>query len=72
MRDLARFGLLYLRGGRWKDRQVLEPDLARLALGSPVNYISPEEGAKRDREPGDPSRAWELWKALAMKRVPAN
>jgi ribulose-5-phosphate 4-epimerase/fuculose-1-phosphate aldolase len=43
-----------------------------LALGGPINYISPEEGAKRDREPGDPSRAWELWKALAVKRVPAN
>jgi ribulose-5-phosphate 4-epimerase/fuculose-1-phosphate aldolase len=43
-----------------------------LAMGGPVNYISPEEGAKRDREPGDPSRAWELWKALAMKKVPAN
>jgi ribulose-5-phosphate 4-epimerase/fuculose-1-phosphate aldolase len=43
-----------------------------LALGGPINYISPEEGAKRDREPGDPSRAWELWKALAMKKAPAN
>jgi HCOMODA/2-hydroxy-3-carboxy-muconic semialdehyde decarboxylase len=43
-----------------------------LALGGPVNYISPEEGAKRDREPSDPSRAWELWKTLAMKKAPAN
>jgi ribulose-5-phosphate 4-epimerase/fuculose-1-phosphate aldolase len=43
-----------------------------LAMGGPINYISPEEGAKRDREPGDPSRAWELWKALAMKKMPAN
>jgi ribulose-5-phosphate 4-epimerase/fuculose-1-phosphate aldolase len=43
-----------------------------LAMGGPINYISPEEGAKRDREPGDPSRAWELWKALAMKKAPAN
>jgi ribulose-5-phosphate 4-epimerase/fuculose-1-phosphate aldolase len=43
-----------------------------LALGGPINYISPEEGAKRDREPGDPTRAWELWKALAMKKAPAN
>jgi ribulose-5-phosphate 4-epimerase/fuculose-1-phosphate aldolase len=43
-----------------------------LALGGPVSYISAEEGAKRDREPGDPSRAWELWKALAMKKTPAN
>src|SRR5262249_11535597 len=35
VRDLARFGLLYLRDGRWKDRQVLRPDLVRLALASP-------------------------------------
>jgi CubicO group peptidase (beta-lactamase class C family) len=36
VRDLARFGLLYLRRGRWKDRQVLRPDLVRLVLASPV------------------------------------
>jgi CubicO group peptidase (beta-lactamase class C family) len=36
VRDLARFGLLYLRGGRWRDKQVLKPELIRLALESPV------------------------------------
>src|SRR5215831_19030604 len=36
VRDLARFGLLYLRGGRWKDREVLKPELLRMALSSPV------------------------------------
>jgi CubicO group peptidase (beta-lactamase class C family) len=35
-RDLARFGLLYLRGGKWKDRQILAPHFVRLALQSPV------------------------------------
>ena len=43
-----------------------------LAFGGPVNYISPEEGAMRDKEPGDPARAWDLWKALALKKLPAN
>jgi ribulose-5-phosphate 4-epimerase/fuculose-1-phosphate aldolase len=43
-----------------------------LGLGGPINYISPEEGAKRDAEPGDPARAWELWKALATKRLAPN
>jgi HCOMODA/2-hydroxy-3-carboxy-muconic semialdehyde decarboxylase len=43
-----------------------------LGLGGPINYISPEEGAKRDDESRDQSRAWELWKALAMKRLPPN
>jgi CubicO group peptidase (beta-lactamase class C family) len=36
VRDLARFGLLYLRGGRWKDKQVLSPESVRIALSSPV------------------------------------
>src|SRR5262249_18856761 len=36
VRDLARFGLLYLRDGRWKDRQVLTPESVRTILSSPV------------------------------------
>jgi CubicO group peptidase (beta-lactamase class C family) len=30
--DMARFGYLTLRGGRWKDRQILSPDWVRMAL----------------------------------------
>jgi len=30
--DMARFGYLTLRGGRWKDRQVLSPAWVRMAL----------------------------------------
>jgi CubicO group peptidase (beta-lactamase class C family) len=30
-RDMARFGLLTLRGGRWKERQILSPDFVRRA-----------------------------------------
>ncbi len=40
-----------------------------LSFGGPVNYISPEEGALRDKDPGDPIRAWELWKAHALKKM---
>jgi CubicO group peptidase (beta-lactamase class C family) len=36
VRDLARVGLLYLRGGKWNDKQVLKPEHIRLALASPV------------------------------------
>jgi CubicO group peptidase (beta-lactamase class C family) len=36
VRDLARFGLLYLRGGRWKDKEVLKSESVRTALSSPV------------------------------------
>ena len=41
-----------------------------LALGGPVNYVSPGEGALRDKDPSDPTRSWELWKANAMRKQP--
>ncbi len=41
VRDLARFGLLYLRGGKWKDKQILKPEFVRLALHSPVPADTP-------------------------------
>jgi ribulose-5-phosphate 4-epimerase/fuculose-1-phosphate aldolase len=37
-----------------------------IGLGGPINYISPEEGALRDKALGDDGRAWDLWKAKAM------
>ena len=40
--------------------------LAALALGGPVTYISPEEGAAVDKNPGDVMRGWELWKRKAL------
>jgi HCOMODA/2-hydroxy-3-carboxy-muconic semialdehyde decarboxylase len=39
-----------------------------LSLGGLVNYISAGEGALREADPGDPARAWDLWKANAMKK----
>jgi len=36
VRDFARFALLYLRGGRWEDKQLLEPELIDMALSSPI------------------------------------
>jgi CubicO group peptidase (beta-lactamase class C family) len=46
VRDLARFGLLYLRGGRWKDQEVLKPDLFRMAVSSPVPADMPRTQGK--------------------------
>lgn len=40
-RDLARFGLLYLRRGRWGRQTVLRKELVRLALNSPIPYGFP-------------------------------
>ena len=39
-----------------------------LGLGGPVNYISPEEGALRDKGPGEEGRAWDGWKKKAMQK----
>jgi HCOMODA/2-hydroxy-3-carboxy-muconic semialdehyde decarboxylase len=39
-----------------------------IGLGGPVNYISPQEGDARDKQPGDFGRAWELWKKKALAK----
>ncbi len=55
-RDFARFGLLYLREGKWRDRQVLKTELVRLALDSPVDAKTSRTGGKAaDMLPGQRS-----------------
>jgi ribulose-5-phosphate 4-epimerase/fuculose-1-phosphate aldolase len=39
-----------------------------LGLGGSVNYISPEEGALRDKNPGEEGRAWDGWAAKALRK----
>jgi CubicO group peptidase (beta-lactamase class C family) len=36
VRDYARFGLMYMRGGRWKDKQILKEELVRMGVSSPI------------------------------------
>ena len=38
-RDLARYGLLVLRGGTWGERQVLMPGLMYLSISAPVEGV---------------------------------
>lgn len=45
-RDFARFGLLYLRKGRWKDRQLISREHATMAVTSPVPNSIPRAGDK--------------------------
>jgi CubicO group peptidase (beta-lactamase class C family) len=40
-RDLARFGLLYLRGGQWNDRQIIAKKWVTVALSSPLPLTLP-------------------------------
>ena len=46
VRDFARFGLLYLRGGTWRGRQVIRPELVKLATSSPVPAEMPLSAGK--------------------------
>jgi len=46
VRDFARFGLLYLRNGKWRDQQLLPPKLAQLAISSPISADTPLTSGK--------------------------
>jgi hypothetical protein len=41
VRDFARFGLLYLRQGKWRDRQIIAEKHAKLATTSPIEAKLP-------------------------------
>ena len=43
-RDFARFGLMYLREGRWRDRPILRAEHARMAVTSPLLAALPRTG----------------------------
>jgi len=45
-RDFARFGLMVMRGGRWKDKQVVREDLVRMAISSAVDARTPLTSGK--------------------------
>ena len=46
VRDFARFGLMYLRGGRWGQRRIVREDLVRMAIGSPIPADTPPTSGK--------------------------
>ena len=64
-RDFARFGLLYLRGGQWRDRTLLSPEHARMAVSSPLpNSIPRTAGVAAEMISGQRSHG--------SKQVPDN
>ena len=40
-RDFARFGLLFLRGGKWREQQLLTAEFTRMAIASPISPGTP-------------------------------
>ena len=45
-RDFARVGLVYLHGGRWKDKQVIDEKWVKLAINSPLPLSLPRTSGK--------------------------
>jgi CubicO group peptidase (beta-lactamase class C family) len=64
-RDFARFGLLYLREGNWRGKQLLSAKLARLAVTSPLPANLPRAGKKAaDMLPGQ--------RSIGSRNIPDN
>lgn len=64
-RDFCRFGLLYLNRGRWGDRQLLDPELVDLAIGSPLaNDLPQSTGVVAQTLPGQ--------RTIGSRTVPDN
>lgn len=65
VRDFARFGLLYLRQGRWKERQLLSGELARMAVSDPLPADLPRtQGIAAEMIPGQ--------RTIGSQRIPDN
>jgi len=64
-RDFARFGLLYLRSGRWRGRQLIRPKHVKLATTSPLPNSIPRAGRKAaEMIPGQ--------RSIGSTRIPDN
>ncbi|UCF15812.1 MAG: DUF5060 domain-containing protein, partial [Phycisphaerales bacterium] len=64
-RDFARFGLLYLRKGKWKDEQLISRKHATMAVTSPLPNSIPRAGNKAaDMIPRQ--------RSIGSKRIPDN
>ena len=64
-RDFARFGLLYSRKGKWKDKQLISVNHATMAVTSPLpNSIPRTAGQKAQMIQGQ--------RSIGSKRIPDN
>lgn len=65
VRDFARFGLLFLRQGNWRGKQLLSRKLARMAVASPLPNTIPRAGNEAaEMIPGQ--------RSIGSTRVPDN
>ncbi|MBI5529521.1 MAG: hypothetical protein HY897_24615 [Deltaproteobacteria bacterium] len=65
VRDFARFGLLYMRGGRWNDRELIPADVVLAATTSPLpNAIPRTNGVEAEMIAGQ--------RSLGSNTIPDN
>ena len=64
-RDFARFGLLYLRKGRWKDEQLISREHATMAVTSPLPNSIP-------RTAGKEAQMIPQQRSIGSKNIPDN
>lgn len=64
-RDFARFGLLYLRRGDWNGTRLIDADLARTAVTSPLPNTLPRAGT-------EPAEMIPGQRSIGSQRVPDN
>ncbi|HEU0038264.1 MAG TPA: serine hydrolase, partial [Verrucomicrobiae bacterium] len=56
VRDFARFGLLYLRNGQWRDKQLIKPEFHQMGINSPIAADTPlTSGREAEMLPGQRS-----------------
>jgi CubicO group peptidase (beta-lactamase class C family) len=64
-RDFARFGLLYLRKGKWKDEQLISREYATMAVTNPLSNSIPRAGnVAAEMIPGQ--------RSIGSRRIPDN
>jgi CubicO group peptidase (beta-lactamase class C family) len=64
-RDFARFGLLYLRKGKWKDEQLISRQYATMAVTNPLPNSIPRAGnVAAEMIPGQ--------RSIGSRRIPDN
>ncbi|MBN2593047.1 MAG: DUF4038 domain-containing protein, partial [Sedimentisphaerales bacterium] len=64
-RDFARFGLLYLRKGKWKDEQIISREYATMAVTNPLPNSIPRAGdVAAEMIPGQ--------RSIGSNRIPDN
>ncbi|MBN1817671.1 MAG: serine hydrolase [Sedimentisphaerales bacterium] len=68
-RDFARFGLLYLRQGQWKEKKLLSPQTVKMVVSNPLpNSIPRSAGFEKGQE----AEMISDQRSIGSRRIPDN